>query len=179
MARMHLAASILGLLALTNSHLHAQQILQTLKPGIGYAQFKQWAIANDLVFENYTRDSIIVRDTGLKTWESVRIQARFCGGDDYAGRASNIIIQQLFKPTINVVTTERDYIESIAGKPPQDGKYPGNFSVRRESNGDSQGVAISQDGPNGFWEVGLFDRKAPGAEFAMLQTVRRQDSICK
>ena len=77
----------------------AQAILKTLEPGIGYSQFKQWAIENKLVFEAFTKDSMIVRDVGLKQWESIRIQARFCGGDDYAGRASNLTIQQYFDAT--------------------------------------------------------------------------------
>jgi len=56
----------------------AQEILQVLEPGIGFSRFKQWAIENKLVFENFTKDSLVVRDTGLSTWESIRIQARFC-----------------------------------------------------------------------------------------------------
>lgn len=42
-------------------------ILQRLEPGIGYTQFKQWAIQNKLVFENFTKDSMVVRDTGVRT----------------------------------------------------------------------------------------------------------------
>ena len=34
-----------------------QTMLQVLEPGIGYARFKQWAVDNQLVFENFTKDS--------------------------------------------------------------------------------------------------------------------------
>src|SRR5262245_6820587 len=88
----------------------AQQLLQVLEPGIGYARFKQWTVENQLVFENFTKDSLVVRDTGLKAWETIRIQARFCGGDDYSGKASNLVIQQLFEPKIDVVIMQRDYV---------------------------------------------------------------------
>jgi hypothetical protein len=48
----------------------AQQILQVLEPGIGYARFKQWTVESQLVFENFTKDSLVVRDTGLREWET-------------------------------------------------------------------------------------------------------------
>src|ERR1035437_5963592 len=104
------------MLILFTQGLHAQQILQTVEPGIGFSQFKQWAIENKLVFESFTKDSLIVRDTGITQWESIRIQVRFCGGDDYAGKASNITIQQLFEPKIDAVTMQRDYVEFLGGK---------------------------------------------------------------
>jgi hypothetical protein len=109
----------------------AQQILQILEPGIGFARFKQWAVESQLVFENFTKDSLVVRDTGLRQWETIRIQARFCGGDDYSGKASNIVIQELFEPKIDTVTVQRDYVEFLAGKANADGKLPGTFSGRR------------------------------------------------
>ena len=174
------------LLILFTQNLHAQQILQTVEPGIGFSQFKQWAIENKLVFESFTKDSLIVRDTGVTQWESIRIQVRFCGGDDYAGKASNITIQQLFEPKIDVVTMQRDYVEFLSGKAAADGKMPGAFSVRRDKNeGTGDGIAVSQDGKTGFWEVGLFKRqidplnKNGKSELAMLQTVRRRESVCQ
>jgi hypothetical protein len=167
-------------------HLNAQQILQTIEPGIGFSQFKQWAIENKLVFESFTKDSLVVRDTGIKQWESIRIQVRFCGGDDYAGKASNITIQQLFEPTIDVITIQRDYVEFLSGKAASDGKMPGTFSVRRDRNdGTGEGIAVDQEGKTGFWEVGLFKRqidslnKSGKNQLAMLQTVRRRDSVCQ
>ena len=91
-----LQLGILGLvfafLNLFGSCSEAQEtMLQVLEPGIGYARFKHWAVDNQLVFENFTKDSLVVRDTGLRQWETIRIQARFCGGDDYSGKASNTI----------------------------------------------------------------------------------------
>jgi hypothetical protein len=161
-------------------HSQGTQILQTVEPGIGFSQFKQWAIENKLVFESFTKDSLIVRDTGIQQWESVRIQVRFCGGDDFSGKASNIIIQQLFAPKVDVVVMQREYVEFLGGKAAADGKIPGTFSMRRDRNdGSGEGLAMSQEGKSGFWEVGLF-KKAEGKDgFAMLQTVRRRDSICQ
>jgi hypothetical protein len=159
----------------------AQQILQVLEPGIGFSRFKQWAIENQLVFENFTKDSLIVRDSGLKTWESIRVQARFCAGDDYGGKASNITIQQLFKPEIDAVLIQRDYVEFLAGKPSGEGKFSGNFTARRDrKDGNGDGIAIGQDaGEKGYWEVGLFKRADDVHTFAMIQTIRRRDSICQ
>jgi hypothetical protein len=152
------------------------QFLQTVEPGIGFSQFKQWAIERKLVFESFTKDSLIVRDTGMQQLESVRIQVRFCGGDDYSGKASNIIIQQLFNSKIDAVILQRDYVEFLSGKAAADGKIPGTFSARRDRNdGSGDGIAISQEGKAGFWEVGLFKKN----DLALIQTVRRKDSVCQ
>jgi hypothetical protein len=156
------------------------QFLQTVEPGIGFSQFKQWAIEHKLVFESFTKDSLIVRDTGMQQWESVRIQVRFCGGDDYSGKASNIIIQQLFNSKIDAVVLQRDYVEFLSGKAAADGKIPGTFSVRRDRNdGSGDGIAISQEGKAGFWEVGLFKKADGKNDFALIQTVRRKDAVCQ
>jgi hypothetical protein len=183
-SRPNLWKIVIGPLALLGFFLQAaeaQQILQTLEPGMGYARFKQWAIENQLVFENFTKDSLVVRDEGLKTWESIRIQVRFCGGDDYSGRASSITIQQLFKPQIDVVAMQRDYVEFLSGKPTE-GKFPGTFSVRRDrKEGSGDGLAVSQETEKKeYWEVGLFKKDAPNdVHLALLQTIRRRDSICQ
>jgi hypothetical protein len=165
----------------------AETILKTLEPGIGYSQFKQWAITNKLLFENFTKDSMLVRDESPHDSQFMRIQIRFCGGDDYAGRASNITIQQLFDATSEsgssnnanadkLVQMQRDYIEYLSGAADADGKFAGNFSVRRDHNdGSGVGTAVSQDGKAGFWEVGLFRK---GVVY-LLQTTRRKDSVCQ
>jgi hypothetical protein len=179
---------VLGaLLALGAPAAIAQSLLKMLEPGIGYSQFKQWAIENKLVFEAFTKDSMIVRDASLNQWESIRIQARFCGGDDYAGRATNLIIQQFFDATNKdsssnnsgadqIVATQRDYIEFLSGKAESDGKLSGAFSLRRDRNdGTGTGLAIGQEGKAGFWEVGLFRKD----RFYLLQTVRRKEAVCQ
>jgi hypothetical protein len=156
------------------------QFLQTVEPGIGFSQFKQWAIEHKLVFESFTKDALIVRDTGMQQWESVRIQVRFCNGDDYAGKASNIIIQQLFNSKIDAVILQRDYVEFLGGKAAADGKIAGTFSVRRDRNdGSGDGIAIGQEGKAGFWEVGLFKKTDGKSDFALIQTVRRKDAVCQ
>jgi hypothetical protein len=156
------------------------QLLQTVEPGIGFSQFKQWAIEHKLVFESFTKDALIVRDTGMQQRDSVRIQVRFCGGDDYSGKASNIIIQQLFNSKIDAVVLQRDYVEFLSGKAAADGKIPGTFSVRRDRNdGSGDGIAINQEGKAGFWEVGLFKKTDGTNDFALIQTVRRKDAVCQ
>jgi hypothetical protein len=158
----------------------AQQILQVLEPGIGFARFKQWAVESQLVFENFTKDSLVVRDTGLTQWETVRIQARFCGGDDYSGKASNIIIQQLFDAKLDVLTVQRDYVEFLTGRANVDGKLPGTFSGRRDRKDGDDGLAFSQEGDKGYWEVGLFKKVVSRDKvLAVLQTIRRRDSVCQ
>lgn len=165
----------------------AETVLKKLEPGIGYSQFKQWAIENKLVFENFTKDSMMVRDDAAHDSQFMRIQVRFCGGDDYAGRASNITIQQAFDATSEpgssnnsnadkLIQMHRDYIEYLSGAADTEGKFSSNFSVRRDRNdGSGTGVAVSQDGKAGFWEVGLFRK---GSAF-VLQTIRRKDSVCQ
>ena len=168
------------LMVLFVSCAEAQQILQVLEPGIGYARFKQWAVENQLVFENFTKDSLVVRDTGLRQWQTIHIQVRFCGGDDYSGRASNIVIQQFFEPKIDAVTLQRDYVEFLAGKANADGKFPGSFSGRRDRKDGTDGLAFSQEGEKGFWEVGLFMKpESKDIKFALLQTIRRRESVCQ
>jgi hypothetical protein len=178
--RLSFLIAVVLLMHLRTPLAEAQQILQILEPGIGFARFKQWTIDSQLVFENFTRDSLIARDSGLKTWETIRIQARFCGGDDYSGKASNIVIQQFFEPKIDVVTMQRDYVEFLAGKANADGKFPGTFLSRRDRKDGTDGLAISQEGEKGFWEVGLFMKPVSrDVKFALLQTVRRRDSVCQ
>jgi hypothetical protein len=178
---------ILLLFVVAQTPARAQTILKTLEPGIGYSQFKQWAIESKFVFEGFTKDSMLVRDLAAQDSHFTRIQIRFCGGDDYAGRASNITIQQLFDATgessssnssnaDKLIQMQRDYIEYLSGAADTDGKFTGNFSVRRDHNdGSGIGTALSQDGKAGFWEVGLFRKGG----VCLLQTTRRKDSVCQ
>ncbi len=163
----------------------AQQILKELEPGMGYAHVMQWAIDNKLVFENFTKDSLVVRDTGLGTQESMRITVRFCGADDYRGYAWIVTIQQFLKPDIDAVPLQRDYVAFLSGLGSSKDQWLGAFSVRRErsgrtggSEGIGDGLAISQDGESGYWEVGLFKKDDGPNHFALLRTIRRHDSIC-
>jgi len=59
----------------------AQGILKSLEPGIGYSQFKQWAIENKLVFEAFTKDSLVARESGLlRLVEQLSQPQSLCGG---------------------------------------------------------------------------------------------------
>ena len=156
----------------------SQQILHTLEPGIGFFRFKQWAIERQLVFESFTKDSMVVRDTGIRHWESIRIQVRFCGGDDYDGKAYNLIIQQLFDQPkfFDALMLQRDYTEFLSGSVNPDGQMPGSFAVRRDRrDGSGEGLAVKQEAKSEVWEVGLFKKD----KFAMVQTIRRRDSLCQ
>jgi hypothetical protein len=188
--RLTLLIGVVLLLPIHIASAEAQPILQVLEPGIGYSRFKQWAIENTLVFENFTKESLIVRDTGFRQRETIRIQTRFCGGDDYSGKASNIVIQQLFWPQRDITTTmtmihevvvmQRDYVEFLAGKANADGKLPGTFSGRRDLKDGTDGLAFSEESEKGFWEVGLFIKpESRDVQSALLQTIRRRDSVCQ
>ena len=51
-----LAAAVYGTAAT------AQEPIQILEPGTGYSRLKKWAIDSKLVFENYSKDTIVIRD---------------------------------------------------------------------------------------------------------------------
>jgi len=74
---------------------------------------------------------------------------------------------------------QRDYVEFLAGKANLDGKFSGTFNVRRDKKDGSDGLAIIQDTDKGYWEVGLFMTARGAQRIAMLQTIRRKDSICQ
>lgn len=155
----------------------ANTIIEQIKPGIGYSQFKQWVIENKLVFENFTKDSITVRDVGMHHQESTRINIRFCGGDDYAGRASLITIQEYMKSTTTALSMQRLYIETLGG--PFDDKHnlPSAVEIRRSPKDTTDGIAIKSEKDKESWDVGLFT--ADGTDILLLQTILKKDSICE
>jgi hypothetical protein len=157
-------------------------LLKALEPGTGYSRLKQWAIEHNLVFENFTKDSLIIsgafRDTDDKAQYSIRIAAKFCAGDDYAGRAFSITWQQWVERNtapFEVFEKERRYIDLLAGKSSDQGQYKGDYRLRREARKDVVGLAVGQDSKEGNWDVGLF----AGDPFLMLQVTRKKDEICK
>ncbi len=157
-----------------------EDLIKALEPGIGYSKFKQWAIENKLVFESFTKDQLTVRDFGVREGFSLRIFARFCGGDDYAGRGSSITIQQVYKDAAEALTALRDGAEILAG-PPVEGRFPGQFNVRRDlpDNGPaSAGIAILQESDKGSWELGLFAVRNDGKDAFLIQVIRRKEAIC-
>jgi hypothetical protein len=83
-----LAAAVYGTAAT------AQEPIQILEPGTGYSRLKKWAIDSKLVFENYSKDTIVIRDNGPDFIPNLYVFAHFCAGDDYAGKANNVIIQE-------------------------------------------------------------------------------------
>ena len=153
-------------------------LIKTLEPGIGYSKFKQWASDNKLVFESFTKDQLTVRDTGAREGYSLRIFAKFCGGDDYSGRGSAITVQQAYSNPLDALQAWRDGVELLGG-PSVDGRYPGQYIVRRDRpdvSPPSAGLAISQESDKGSWELGLF---AVRRDAFLLQIVRRKESICE
>jgi hypothetical protein len=110
----------------------AQEPIQLLEPGIGYSRLKKWAIDSKLVFENYSKDTIVIRNNEPDSIPNLYVFAHFSAGDDYAGKANNIFIQDNF-PTqssqdgsTEALKKERRYIEFLAGTP-EDGKFKGNY----------------------------------------------------
>jgi hypothetical protein len=157
---------------------NAQEAIQLLEPGIGYSRLKKWAIDSELVFENYTKDTIVVRNTGKDKIPNLVVFAHFCAGDDYTGKANNIVIQENFpnqpsaEGAAEALTKQRRYIELLAGAP-QDGKFKGNFSIRPERK-DATGLGIQGESEKGKWEIGVFLYP----NYTQLQITRNKDSIC-
>jgi hypothetical protein len=57
---------------------------------------KKWAVDSKLVFENYGKDTIVIRNNEPDFIPNLYVFAHFCAGDDYAGKANNIVIQENF-----------------------------------------------------------------------------------
>jgi hypothetical protein len=91
-------AILIAFSAIGQSICQAQELLKALEPGTGYSRLKQWAIEHKLVFENFTRDSLVIsgsfRESDDSSAYAIHIVSRFCAGDDYAGKAYNTTLQQ-------------------------------------------------------------------------------------
>ena len=141
----------------------AQEPIQLLEPGIGYSRLKKWAIDLKLVFENYGKDTMVIRNTGVDYYPDLFTIAHFCAGDDYSGKANNIIIQENFMNRTSTggssnegareaLKKERRYIELLAGAP-QDEKFKGNYSIRPERKDlTNPGLSIQGEFEKGRWE---------------------------
>ncbi len=146
---------------------------------------KQWAIEHDLLFENFTKDSLIItgqfQETGDSINYGVRIISKFCAGDDYSGRAYNTTLQQGVrvgsdtKTLSQVFQKHQQYVIALAGKASEEGSFAGDFKLRRSRTQDRQGVAVGLSSPQGYWELGMF----LGEPYLMIQVVRTKDELCK
>lgn len=162
----------------------AQELIKIIEPGTGYSRLKQWAIEKKLVFENFTKDTLVIRgdfrDTGHKEY-SVRLLVRFCAGDDYGGRAFNATLQEFVELDAkaenvqDAFAKERKYIDLLAGKSAEDGRFDGDYKVRRERLDGLKGIAVGRSSEQGSWEVGLFAEN----RFLVLQTSRSKDDLCR
>jgi hypothetical protein len=159
----------------------AQEPIQILEPGIGYSRLKKWAIDSKLVFENYTKDLIVIRDNAMGFVPSVSVFAHFCAGDDYAGKANNIIIQENFtnqgsaiEGSREALEKERRYIELLAGAPQYE-KFKGNYFIRPEKKDSTgHGVSIQGESEKGKWEIGIFLYQ----NYTQVQVIRNKDALC-
>jgi hypothetical protein len=173
---------------------HGQELLKAIEPGTGYSRMKQWAIEHDLSFENFTKDSLIItgpfQETGDSIAYGVRIISKFCAGDDYSGRAYNTTLQQSARVDSSGTATRMDsgtktlsqvfqkhqqYVVALAGKASEEGRFAGDFKLRRSRAPDQQGVAVGLSSPQGDWELGVFFREP----YLMIQVVRTKDELCK
>lgn len=155
----------------------AQEPIELLEPGIGYSRLKKWAIDSNLVFENYTKDVIVIRDNAITYIPNIKVFAHFCAGDDYAGKANNIVLQENFTTqdgSREALKKERRYIEILAGAP-QDEKFKGNYSIRPErKDSAAPGISIQGESEKGKWEVGIFLYP----NYTQLQIIRNRDALC-
>lgn len=170
------ALIIVGIL-LTAGPSHAETVIEQVKPGMGYSQFKQWVIENKLVFENFTKDSITVRDVGIDHQEGTRINIRFCGGDDYAGRATQITVQQYIPQVAQALANQQRYIAMLGGPFNEKNVLPVSLQARQSPNDAASGLAFSYEKDKESWDVGLFT--TDGKEALLLQTILKKDSVCE
>jgi hypothetical protein len=163
---------------------HGQELLKAIEPGTGYSRMKQWAIEHGLVFENFTKDSLVIggqfQEKGDSLTYSVHILSKFCAGDDYAGRAYSTTLQQFaqtgLKDTLQqVFEKHKQYIETLAGKPLEEGRFPGDYKLRQSRIPDQKGIAVAFSSGQGDWELGVFLREP----YLMIQVLRSKDELCK
>jgi hypothetical protein len=163
---------------------HGQELLKAIEPGTGYSRMKQWAIDHRLVFENFTKDSLVIsgefQESGDTAPYAVRMLSRFCAGDDYAGREYNATLQQILdtrnpKAIAQIFQKHRQYVEALAGKPSDDGRFAGEYKLRRERTPDQKGVAVGFSSDKDTWELGLFSQEP----YLTIQVVRSRDDLCK
>lgn len=154
------------------SVVRANSMLDFVKPGVGYNQFKQWAIKNTFCFENFTRESLV---TCGKISPTIRV--KFCGGDDYAGRAFSITIIEKSSNAIAMIRKFQKYISFLsAAEKKEASNQSGNTHTVRTIDGRAEGVAIGQSVEGKKWDVGLVV-EAGGA--VVVQTKRIDDTICR
>jgi hypothetical protein len=161
-----------------------QELLKAIEPGTGYSRMKQWAIEHRLLFENFTKDSLVIvgefQEKDDRITNEVHILAKFCAGDDYAGRAFSTTLQQASR-TDNRETLpqmfgkHRFYLEALAGKPSQEGSFPGNYTLRPAKAPDQKGVSAKSSSNEGSWELGMFLSEA----YLTIQVLRSKEELCK
>jgi hypothetical protein len=162
---------------------HSQELLKAIEPGTGYSRMKQWAIEHELVFENFTKDSLVIKgefhESGDAIVYGVRILSRFCAGDDYAGRAYNSTLQQFARVETKTIESmfekHRQYVEALAGKPPDDGRFSGDYKLRKERTTDQRGIAVGSSSAQRSWDLGVFLRDP----YLTIQVMRSKDELCK
>ncbi len=180
---MKTASLLIALTLLLGESAPAQELLKAIEPGTGYSRLKQWAIQNNLLFENFTKDTLIIRgpfrDGGHQQY-GIKILARFCAGDDYSGRLYSATLQEFIEnrqkdDVSDAFGKERQYLDILAGKTSEQGQFEGDYKIRREKLQDFKGVAVGKTSDQGSWEVGLFF----GSELMLVQTNRNKDEICR
>jgi hypothetical protein len=160
-----------------------QELLKIIEPGTGYSRLKQWTIEHQLVFENFTKDSLVIagrfQDSGQREY-AVKLRVRFCAGDDYSGRAFDSILQEIaqLSPEAAVqdaFAKERKYVDVLAGAASENGGFEGNYSLRREQLEGVKGLAVGRSSEQGAWEVGLFAND----QIILVQTKRSREQLCR
>jgi hypothetical protein len=138
------------------------------------------------VFENFTKDTLVIlgpfQESGDTDPYLINILSKFCAGDDYAGRAFSITLQQKIEfdglrgdRLVEVFAKYRNYIDALAGKSSEDGRFTGDYKMRRERMNDLKGIAVGATSNQGGWEVGLFSHRS----YLLIQVTRSKDELCK
>jgi hypothetical protein len=161
----------------------AQELLKAVEPGTGYSHLKQWAIEHQLTFENFTKDTLLIRGAfseGGGARYAVKLLARFCAGDDYSGRLFSATLQEFAdsdkkSDIADAFAKERTYLDVLAGKTSEQGQFEGDYKLRREKISGMKGIAAGKSSDQGSWEVGLFF----SSDYVVVQTTRHKDELCR
>ncbi len=179
-----LGCAILSVTGICIAPANGQELLKAIEPGTGYSRMKQWVIEHGLVFENFTKDSLVIsgqfQEKGDSIASMIHILSKFCAGDDYSGRAYSTTLQQFVQvgtkgALSQAFEKQRQYLEALAGKPSEEGRFPGGYKLRRSRMPDQKGIVVGFSSPQGDWDLGLF----LGEPYLMIQVSRGKDELCK
>jgi hypothetical protein len=74
-----------------------------------------------------------------------------------------------------VFEKHRQYIEALAGKPSDEGRFTGDYKLRQSRVPDQKGFSVGFSSTQGDWDLGVFLHEP----YLMIQVSRSKDELCK